>query len=208
MLIPKNKVEFPRRRDFLSLLPKKSVCAEFGVFTGKFSKHILYHTDPKKLYLVDPYWKRYGDEFFWKPRQGSTWEVFTTAITTVKDVENKDCVSFVIDDDLSFLENIKDDTFDWVYLDSSHDYEDTLKELESVCTKVKEDGLICGHDYYENRRHRHHGVCKAINEWIDARDDYGLFLLDTRSQWMISKKGVDCRINKEILERVLITNSK
>ena len=44
----------PQNRDsFLKILPKQSICAEIGVNEGNFSKRILHHTKPNKLYLID-----------------------------------------------------------------------------------------------------------------------------------------------------------
>jgi len=174
------------RVDFLSILPKNSICAELGVYSGRFSYYIIKETLPKKLYLIDPYWKEYGEEFWWNKKK--TWDIFCKAVKVIQKYDIEKCSSFIIDRDIDFLKGIKDRYFDWVYLDSSHEYEDTLKELEAVKLKVKEDGLICGHDYRDNPKHRHHGVCKAINEWVEDNKEYKLYLRDNHTQWIIKRK--------------------
>jgi hypothetical protein len=180
-------IEHNNRQEFLSLMPKNSICAELGVHTGKFSSYIIKETFPKKLYLVDPYWKKYGDVFPWGKHE-STWDTFCKAVKRMTKYDINKCSTFIIDEDINFLEGVKDRYFDWVYLDSSHLYEDSLKELRIIRDKVKKDGLICGHDYRENPRHKHHGVCKAINEWLEENKEYELYLKNNHTQWIIKRK--------------------
>ena len=180
-------IKHNNRQDFLSLLPKNSICAEFGVDTARFSYWIIKKTLPKKIYLVDPYWKKYGEVFPWGKNR-STWSTFCKAVKNIKRYDEDKCSSFIIDEDINFLEGIKDRYFDWVYLDSTHLYKDTLKELNIVYRKVKKDGLICGHDYREDTKHKHYGVCKSINEWLDKNEKYELYLLDNYTQWIIKRK--------------------
>ena len=185
---PEKFVEYDKRIDFLSLLPKNSICAELGVYAGRFASRIIVDVCPKKIYLVDPYWKEYGDKFWWNKQ--STWDAFSKAADRVKKYDKKKCAVFVIDHDINFLNDIKDNFFDWVYLDSTHEYEDTLKELEAISPKMKNDGLICGHDYKENPKHKHHGVAKAINDWLLANKDYVLYIRDNHNQWIIRKRKI------------------
>ncbi|KKK86000.1 hypothetical protein LCGC14_2767640 [marine sediment metagenome] len=186
MIKPEKYVEFDDRTEFLSLLPKNSICAELGVLRAGFSYYILKDTSPKKLYLVDPYWKSYGENFYWNKK--STWESFGYAVETIKKYDINKCSTFVIDTDINFLEDLSDNVFDWIYLDSTHTYEDTLKELEVIKLKVKEEGLICGHDYTDNPKNRHAGVTKAIIEWLLKNKEYKLYLRDNYTQWIIKKR--------------------
>lgn len=43
------------RLKLLKSMPKSAVCAEIGVWKGKFSKTILEITLPKRLHLIDPW---------------------------------------------------------------------------------------------------------------------------------------------------------
>ncbi len=179
-------VKYENRQEFLSFLPKNSICAEFGVYGGNFSYYLIKETLPKKLYLIDPYWKKYGEEFWWSGKK--TWKIFCNAVKVIQKYDTKKCSVFVIDNDIDFLKGVKDRYFDWVYLDSTHLYEDSLKELRSIKNKVKKNGLICGHDYRENPKHKHYGVHKAINEWLEENEKYYLYLVDNHTQWIIKRK--------------------
>jgi hypothetical protein len=189
MIEAKNIIKNNKRYDFLLQIPKNGVCAELGVFQGKFASSILKRNNPKKLYLIDPYWKKYGDKFPWRKRfPFSPMEAFLVALERVKKYDKNKVATFVIDSDENFLNDIKDNFFDWVYLDSTHAYKDTLRELDIILPKIKLEGMICGHDFFPNPKNKHHGVAKAINEWLMHHEGHELYLRDNLSQWIIKRR--------------------
>src|SRR3989338_3480165 len=177
-----------RREDFLNILPKNAVGAEIGVFKGEFSRHILEITKPRELHLVDLWWK-IGEYFQWggtKEDKGrlKTRDAFMSAKENVREADPEKVSIFHVGDDLEYLQRFPDGYFDWVYLDSSHKYEHTKKELELLRHKVRRGGLIAGHDWYKDPAHVHHGVYKAVAEFC-ARYKLRIFELDYFSQWCI-----------------------
>jgi hypothetical protein len=42
------------RKRLLKMMPKRSICAEIGVWKGDFSQRILDITNPSELHLIDP----------------------------------------------------------------------------------------------------------------------------------------------------------
>lgn len=186
MIEPEKYLEAKSRVGFLYYLPINSICAELGVYSGKFSYWIIKKVQPQKLYLVDPYWNLYGNEYPWNKK--STWNTFVSAVKIIQKYDVQKCSTFVIDTDIEFSKLIPDNYLDWVYLDSTHLYENTLMELDAIKSKIKSKGFICGHDWRLNPKHRHYGVYKAISEWLPKNKDFRLFLLDNYSQWMLKKK--------------------
>ena len=63
-----------------------------------------------------------------------------------------------VGDDLEFLAGLPDAHLDWAYLDSSHQYEHTVAELELLDAKVAADGRILGHDWIEDPERHNHGA--------------------------------------------------
>jgi hypothetical protein len=187
MTRPVRSVVFSNRIDFLELLPKNSVGAEFGCFKGEFAYWILEKVSPQRFFSVDPYWKAYGDKFPWK-RQHPTLRVFEHAMWRMRQSANYQAATVVVEFDTIFLSGCSDAFFDWVYIDSTHEYEQTLQELELCKSKVKPNGLICGHDY-GSRRRAHRGVTVAIHEWLDKNTDFELSLIDNCMQWLVCRKG-------------------
>ena len=124
------------RARLLEHFPKNAVVAEIGVAEGKYSEKILSTTKPKELHLID-IWdsERFGE----------------TAMQAVRDKfkEPIEAGRVAVHRGLSLevLQDFEDGYFDWVYLDTSHRYRDTLDELECCRLKVRDGGLIAGHDY-------------------------------------------------------------
>jgi predicted O-methyltransferase YrrM len=48
---------------------------------------------------------------------------------------------------LEASEKFNDGYFDFVYIDSSHEYHSTKKEIPAWYKKVKDEGILAGHDY-------------------------------------------------------------
>lgn len=138
------------------------VGAELGVFKGAFSEYLL-STQPRKLYLVDP-WYRLFPEWKWAKGERSTVAAFSTIIVAYRREIEQGLVEPVVEFSEVFLGNLPDRSLDWVYIDTSHKYEQTMKELTRCLTKVKPSGHIIGDDFYEDPDSIHHGVCRAVRE--------------------------------------------
>ncbi|MEP4533559.1 MAG: class I SAM-dependent methyltransferase [Cyclobacteriaceae bacterium] len=185
----RKRIHFHRRKGFLRILPEGSVGVELGVFKGEFTDLILRNVKPSKLYLVDLWWEGFG-EFY--PDWGvytnygklKTKEAFQMANQRILKNDAMDICEIYVGDDLLFLESLENETLDWAYIDSSHSYEHTQKELILLDKKVKNKGVICGHDWREDSKHRHHGVYKAVNEYCVERG-WKVLLLDRYTQWAI-----------------------
>ena len=74
-----------------------------------------------------------------------------------------------------------DNSLDFVFIDAGHDYESVKKDLESWYPKVKEGGLIAGHDYHYNC-----GVYPAVNEFF-GKDK----IKQMNACWLFEKKKID-----------------
>jgi spermidine synthase len=56
-------------------------------------------------------------------------------------------IKFVQEDSIEYLNSIPNQSFDVIYIDTTHDYGRTREELLLSYEKVKENGIISGHDY-------------------------------------------------------------
>jgi len=181
-----------RRADFLYLFPQNTVGAEIGVFEGDFTQDILRIAQPEKLHLIDCWWERFGEYFPWKAPDTKFGTLRTTdAFEKVKDVVNRldknKASVFHVGDDLIVLKKFENYYFDWVYLDTTHSHDQTKKELEILKDKVKLNGIIAGHDWQEDPKHKHFGVCKAVKEFCERRN-WEIYQLDRHTQWCIKRR--------------------
>lgn len=124
------------REELLKMLPKNGIVAELGVDEGGFSKLIVNTCKPEKLHLVD-FW---GSERYNQNKRRKVEALFKSQIE-----------SGTVQIDLGYStevgKNFPKDYFDWIYIDTDHSYQTTIKELEIWESKVKEHGIIAGHDY-------------------------------------------------------------
>ncbi|KAA3653541.1 MAG: class I SAM-dependent methyltransferase [Chloroflexi bacterium] len=150
------------REKLLEYMPEGSVVAEIGVFKGDFSDAILSITKPRKLHLIDP-WDQIDETFL--EYADFVQDRFKKEISNGQVVINKG-FSF------SELKHFDDHYFDWVYIDSDHSYQSTMQELELCKHKVKEGGIIAGHDYCSWSFHERmrYGVIEAVNEFCEKYD--------------------------------------
>ena len=154
---------FNTREDLIKSLPLNMNVAEIGVFKGEFSKFIFKNLNPKNLILIDLFEGIMGSgnkdgqnmEYVNLQECFNELNCFFSKNKNVKIIKGKSTEQLIKLDN-SYL--------DMIYIDSSHDYEETKKELFLSFEKVKKGGYICGHDYEPKR---YPGVVKAVNEFCN-----------------------------------------
>jgi SAM-dependent methyltransferase len=167
-------------------LPPGGVGAELGVLNGQFSRVLLDFCLPKELHLIDP-WYFLDSHWSWASGNNSTVEAVRRILKEFKVELEQKRVFVHIEDDLVVLERFPDNNFDWIYIDSSHQYMHTFMELEILKKKIKPNGVICGDDWRPDINHRHHGVYKAVNEFMN-KEGYSLIYASSENlQWFIKK---------------------
>jgi len=175
----------------LKLMPNNSVCAEIGVYIGKFSEDILKKTKPKKLYLIDPW---FHDEEFFKGNHSSP-KLFNIGKNeeryqlVKKKFANNPVVSIIREKSEIALEKFPDDFFDWVFIDGDHNTEAVLKDLDLSLRKVKPNGYIAGDDIrldeYANNTNK--AVRKAVIKFLN--DAPVELIMIKHKQFILQVKG-------------------
>ena len=124
---------------------KDLVGVEIGVDRGGNAESILKNLDIKTLYLIDPYY------FYNEMRnlgchtsEEQNIECETEAKKRLLPYEDK--IVWIRDTSENAIDKIPDDV-DFVYIDGNHRYEYVKKDIELYSKKVKNGGLIAGHDY-------------------------------------------------------------
>jgi Methyltransferase domain len=181
------EVDRNRRIEFVeNVLPKDGIGAELGVYKGQFSPILLNRSRAAKLHLIDP-WYFLTAHWNWGFGNRSTVDAVVNILRSFKKEIEAGRVAVHVGDDRVVLATFPDHYFDWVYIDSSHSYEHTCDELQILRTKVKEAGVIAGDDWVPDPAHWHHGVCKAVIEFI-ASGEYRVIHSDESTlQWAIAR---------------------
>lgn len=162
-------------RDFLGA---DAVGAEIGVYKGGFGEFLLGHC--RKLYLVDTWYRTGG---FWNSRieKDSRVASVINILSVYKAEIERGEVEVVIETSENFLRSMPDAHFDFLYLDTSHKYEATLREIETAAPKLKPGGRLFGDDYDPDPASRNHGVFRAVNEFVAASG--ARLVLNASRQW-------------------------
>lgn len=172
MMIGKNV----NSRHILDLIPPKTVGAEIGVWQGG-STELFVKTQPKKLYLVDPWsvepyqettetWEHYVDRYsaIVGGKDPSSFQKYYDQVAEKVQEKYKIYANVEIRRELSidFFEHLETtgEKLDWIYIDGDHSYEGVYYDFEKALVYVKEGGLIIGDDYGNKK-----GVVDAVNDW-------------------------------------------
>jgi predicted O-methyltransferase YrrM len=77
------------------------------------------------------------------------------------------------------------DELDFVFIDADHSYEGCHSDIQAWAKKIRNDGLLCGHDY-DNSDYPQWGVKRAVDEYVAAN---GLTLvLGDNFTWFVKIK--------------------
>ena len=104
-----------------------------------------------------------------------------------------DNVTIVEANSREYVHTIAGESLDLVFLDGDHRYSSISQDIDLWWPKIKNGGILCGHDYngkvfkeeyieQDFVEEKHHGVCKAVSERFE---DVTTF--EDSSIWMITK---------------------
>ena len=148
---------------------KYLIGAEIGVEYGLNAKTMLRFLPIEKLYLIDPYVNH---------ENNSGDKQYKEARKYLSKYENR--IKFIRKTSEKSANEIPDD-LDFVYIDGSHNYEDVKRDIELYYIKVKNGGIIGGHDFWADKI----GVCKAV---LDFAEKNNLKLNGRLTDWWIIKE--------------------
>jgi hypothetical protein len=147
---------------------------EVGVFVGKGLKNFLKNPFFKegKFYGVDIYReikdKPEINDMNWPQAQLDVF--YIDRLKTYLFDPNVDIIrGFSKESSTLFPDNY----FDFIYLDAAHDYDSVLEDLNCWWSKLKEGGLMSGHDYFPDKRiwrGKEVGVFQAVKTFVEKNN--------------------------------------
>jgi hypothetical protein len=152
-------------------MPKNAVCAEVGVWKGKFSKRIIRNTSPNKLHLIDPW--SFQPDFPMRKFGGKHARTQEDMDRIFEGVQRRfrriPAVSIHRRCSEEALGEFRDGYLDWIYLDGNHAFEFITKDLELSFSKVRSGGFISGDDYTWGRK-TGFPVEKAVRKFVEEKN--------------------------------------
>jgi glycosyltransferase involved in cell wall biosynthesis len=168
---------------------KNPVGIEIGLSAGHTTKHLFENVEGLTLHGVDPYFDYvdWNGNVLSPDKQGNTYADFVQNTEPFRDriVHHR----MISDDVAGILDN---NSFDFIFIDGLHTYEQVLKDCQNFYSKIKDGGLFAGHDYNVIE-----GVNRAVNEFAAS---VGAAILQTDNDvwyWFKPKKVpiVVCSVN-------------
>lgn len=168
-------------------IPKNGAAVELGVFNGDFSEMILDYLKSNRLHLIDPFEineETYGDAmrlttaYSTDKQYADVFDKFSHEILTGKVVVNRKYSYDAVKD-------YPNNYFNFIYIDASHLYKDVKQDLNDWLPKLKNGGLMCGHDYVN---HDSFGVIKAVDEFCSGHDFEMVLLNLDGGDWALKSK--------------------
>lgn len=136
--------------------------AEIGVREGEYSE-ILCKANPKlKLCGIDPYvsYTGYRDHI-----KNESFEIYYEVAKKRLAPYN---YKFVRKFSLDALDDFPDQSLDFVYIDGNHDFKNCADDITEWTKKVKNGGIISGHDYIKYKRPTNIHCYEVINGYTAA----------------------------------------
>jgi predicted O-methyltransferase YrrM len=135
---------------------RKMRMVEIGSYAGEST--VIFANHFKEVIAIDPYLNDYDLNDITCFHRDLT-KVYDTFLTNTKLLENIKLIKKTSDDAINDLKN---ETFDFVYIDGIHTYEQVNKDIDNYKPLIKKGGFIGGHDYHPVWD----GVVKSIHEKV------------------------------------------
>jgi len=144
------------------LLPQNAIMAEIGVFRGESTEQFLSVQKVRLLIAVDAWIAAYDDNDL----------ASSCTVNEMRDAELRFRKRFGWRPDVAIIKALSvdaaalfaDRTFDLVYLDANHTYDFVRDDIAIWSRKIKEGGILSGHDYCP----AHADVMRAVNEKFNS----------------------------------------
>lgn len=173
--------------DLLNSLNLTGRAAEIGVGYGHFSWELLRTWKGDRLYSIDPYQHQEGVQMdASNVSQKEHDEIFALAKKTLKEYKNRSVI--ICDFSVRASTIFQNETFDFVYIDARHDYRSVNADLNAWYPKVKEGGIIAGHDYKNSFvRNNLVEVQRAVDNFFLQKEKVYVTTEDNLPSWHVIK---------------------
>ena len=156
--------------------------AEIGVWKGETTKYILEHCKGlEKVYCVDSYTN--NNDLFDEDK-------IAEARTSVYPLFKHPKVTFIEEPSAEASKEIKDKSLDLIFIDADHSYKDCKQDILCWYPKLKEGGILCGHDYAIE----YMGVINSVSEFSEQSTIFERVRMMQDKVWVMKLKGSKAKI--------------
>jgi predicted O-methyltransferase YrrM len=163
-----------------------NVAVEIGTFRGDFAHAFLLRWSGLMLYCIDPWESVEGYEHQAKilVNIGGSSDRENDYVATMRKLDNwKHRSTLVRASSEDAVVSFQDNSVDFVYIDGDHRYEMVKKDLALWWPKIRQGGVIAGHDIVCNNEHKGGwgpGIQRAVHEHFQEYQE--VFLVKEHNQ--------------------------
>ena len=156
--------------------------AEIGVFRGEYSLTLLSTWQGKTLHLVDPwcYLEGYHDGC-----------LASDAENEIRMSETQERLKYYIGryqihrrTSVDAAQEFENGSLDFVYVDANHEYEHIVQDLKTWLPKIRQGGILSGHDFFDGTNvNGIYGVKSAVEEFAQRHQLSFSLTQDDPASW-------------------------
>jgi predicted O-methyltransferase YrrM len=144
--------------------PDNSIFVEVGSWRGRSSVYMgveIVNSGKEQMLVCVDTWEGSEEHIGWDIlKEDGLYQEFLKNIEPVND-EREGTIEHIRGKSLEVVDSIQNFSLDFVFIDASHDYENVIADIRAWYPKLKEGGVIAGHDYPTWA-----GVKKAVDEYF------------------------------------------
>jgi|TARA_B100000035_G_C21001148_1_gene554985 cephalosporin hydroxylase len=133
---------------------------EIGSYMGESTMMFASSNIFTEIHCIEPFsgYEEFNDMF------AINWDIVYDEFKT--NTRHFDNITLHKDFSYNIADKFKNGSYDFLYIDASHEYEDVLKDINLFLPKLKSNGIIAGHDYIPEWS----GLMKAVDETVGKPD--------------------------------------
>jgi len=173
----------------LNRLDLKGEGVEVGVQEGDFSYKILFGSTLKKLYSIDP-WKEFPkDDYVDGSNLDQKTQNINYLITKIRLFIFGKRSSILRMTSMESSNIFKNNSLDFVYIDANHSYDECKKDIDIWWKKVRNGGVLSGHDYLNGVvAGTVFGVKDAVDKFVEEENLKLYITEEDYPTWYLLKK--------------------
>ena len=140
---------------------------EIGSYMGEATMMFASSNLFKEIHTIEPFKNVGGKIEEFNTQNGYNWDtIYNEFQTNTRFFDN-----IILHKDFSYnvADKFEDKSMDFIYIDGDHSYDQVKQDLEMYLPKLKDNGIIGGHDY-NNSVSRFRQTIRAIDEIVGKPD--------------------------------------
>ena len=141
---------------------------EIGSYMGESTMMFASSNLFKEIYTIEPFKNVDGKIEEFNQKNDYNWDtIYNEFQTNTRFFDN-----IILHKDFSYnvADKFEDKSMDFIYIDGDHSYEAVKRDLEMYLPKLKDNGVIGGHDYNKKNKLYIKNTIRAIDEIVGKPD--------------------------------------